>query len=324
MIEDRVTKTIEIRTNNFIISLQRTVYNFNIDLIDDSIVIKAKSLKENNLFERNFQLPILQANNKYFNFFNISEIFKLIKKKINSQSISIKNLDYCLILTLIFDFDGSKTKIDLSIPRILNENYSSDTDGFSRVFVELLEKFKNFENVFYENSKIIRNDEIILLSRFIGLNPENIILNRIYRGTEDGDNPENFHQKCDLKYPTITVIEALNGQRFGGYTAVPWDSSNNWKNDIRAFIFSLSRKKKLKPKDDIKSIYCDKNHFATFGSGHDIFISNNYFSSSSSYSKLVTYEDNINRGDIKKEHFLAGGYNFIIKEMEVFQVNDIN
>ena len=83
MIEDRVTKTIEIRTNNFIISLQRTVYNFNIDLIDDSIVIKAKSLKENNLFERNFQLPILQANNKYFNFFNISEIFKLIKKKIN-------------------------------------------------------------------------------------------------------------------------------------------------------------------------------------------------------------------------------------------------
>ena len=52
MIEDRVTKTIEIRTNNFIISLQRTVYNFNIDLIDDSIVIKAKSLKENNLFER--------------------------------------------------------------------------------------------------------------------------------------------------------------------------------------------------------------------------------------------------------------------------------
>ena len=316
----RSIKTIENKSNSFIISLNSAIYNFNIDLKDDSIIINAKTLKDNKNFERVFQLSDLQTSHKYFNFFDLTEIFKLIKKKINSESISISDMDSCLILTLIFDFDENKKKIDLSIHRLIKEDNSNNSDGFLTVFLGLLDKFKSFENVFLENSKIIRNDEIKLLSSFIKENQENMSLKRIYRGSDDGDNPEQFHKKCDGIYPTITVIETLNGLRFGGYTSVPWDCSSSYKNDIRAFVFSLSRKKQLKSENDLKSIYCDRSHFATFGSGHDIFISNKYFSSSTSYSNLVTYGVKDNLDEIKKDYFLAGSYNFIVKEMEVFHV----
>ena len=158
MNEVRSIKTIENKSNSFIISLNSAIYNFNIDLKDDSIIINAKTLKDNKNFERVFQLSDLQTSHKYFNFFDLTEIFKLIKKKINSESISISDMDSCLILTLIFDFDENKKKIDLSIHRLIKEDNSNNSDGFLTVFLGLLDKFKSFENVFLENSKIIRND----------------------------------------------------------------------------------------------------------------------------------------------------------------------
>jgi hypothetical protein len=51
-----------------------------------------------------------------------------------------------------------------------------------------------------------------------------------------------FHELCDNKGPTITIIKSKTHQRiFGGYTDLPWKSGNNEvvKGNQNSFIFSI-------------------------------------------------------------------------------------
>jgi hypothetical protein len=42
------------------------------------------------------------------------------------------------------------------------------------------------------------------------------------RGSEDGYSSQVFHQKCDNKGPTLSIIQSDQGKIFGGYSMVPW------------------------------------------------------------------------------------------------------
>ena len=48
----------------------------------------------------------------------------------------------------------------------------------------------------------------------------------IFSTKTDGDSPSVFHSKCDHKYNTLTLIEAVNNRRFGGFTNLPWCSAD--------------------------------------------------------------------------------------------------
>ena len=61
----------------------------------------------------------------------------------------------------------------------------------------------------------------------------------LYRASVDGFQSSNFHQKCDNIANTVTIIRSTNRNVFGGFTTQAWDSSNSYKNDDNAFIFSL-------------------------------------------------------------------------------------
>ena len=59
------------------------------------------------------------------------------------------------------------------------------------------------------------------------------------RGSVDGFSSEVFHQKCDNKGPTLTVIKA-NDRVFGGFTKLEWDNNSGRKyNDTDAFLFRV-------------------------------------------------------------------------------------
>ena len=47
-------------------------------------------------------------------------------------------------------------------------------------------------------------------------------LQKIMRGSEDGFSSSIFHQKCDNKGPTLTIIQSDQGKIFGGYSMIPW------------------------------------------------------------------------------------------------------
>lgn len=64
----------------------------------------------------------------------------------------------------------------------------------------------------------------------------------LYKGSEDGMNPEAFHSKCDNKGPTIVFVKVKDSDDvIGGYTTQPWCSSENYALDNDAFVFSIEK-----------------------------------------------------------------------------------
>ena len=96
----------------------------------------------------------------------------------------------------------------------------------------------------------------------------------LYRLTRDGDNPQAFHSRCDNKGTTIIFIKNYsNGYRFGGYTTVPWRGDNTYRQDSKAFVFSLNNKRKfpIKNINDSNAVGHYKDYGPIFGGDTDIY-----------------------------------------------------
>jgi len=66
----------------------------------------------------------------------------------------------------------------------------------------------------------------------------------IFRASKESFSATKFHQKCDNKGPTITIIESTNGNVFGGYNELDWSTNSQYGNTNNNFLFILSNKKK--------------------------------------------------------------------------------
>ena len=62
----------------------------------------------------------------------------------------------------------------------------------------------------------------------------------IFRGTRDGMTNTAFHNKCDNKGETITLIKNEKGNLFGGYASISWTGNNNYYSAPESFLFTLS------------------------------------------------------------------------------------
>ena len=64
----------------------------------------------------------------------------------------------------------------------------------------------------------------------------------LYRGSRDGWEAINFHQKCDYKPNTLSLFQIKNGDCIGGFTSASWSSPKSWeyKYDPSAVLFNLS------------------------------------------------------------------------------------
>ena len=148
----------------------------------------------------------------------------------------------------------------------------------------------------------------------------------LYRGTRDGFVAKDFHSKCDGHTNTLTLLKAKESQFiFGGFTTVSWNSSNNFKSDPNAFIFSLTNKDnkplkmKIDPNQHKYAIGCHSSFGPRFGD--DISISNNANTTMDSYSYLGwTYSHpQYAKGTDEAFTFLAGSRNFQLDEIEVYE-----
>ena len=173
-----------------------------------------------------------------------------------------------------------------------------------------------------KNSDILYSkEEFVQILKGIGKSFEfkikNIIL--LYKASKDGDSSSAFHQKCDGKSFTITIVKTTTNKRFGGFTVFSWNSTGNYYSDRYAFIFSLDNKENYYINDSSgkNAIYCDSNYGPTFG-GHDFYISNGCKSNSDSYDNTESTYFSKN-----KKNALAGEYNFTVNDYEVFQLDII-
>jgi hypothetical protein len=152
----------------------------------------------------------------------------------------------------------------------------------------------------------------------------------LYRGSRDGFEARDFHTKCDGHSRTLTLCKAFNsGYIFGGYTNVCWSSSNQYKADSDAFIFSLTNKDQSPCKIRVDSkcvqyaICCHREYGPTFGQGHDLHIANEanrMGDDTACHSNLCqTYKHHLYKvGSNEALAFLAGSYKFRLSEIEIY------
>ena len=145
----------------------------------------------------------------------------------------------------------------------------------------------------------------------------------IYRATRDGFKGEDFHNKCDGKSNTLTVIRTINQCIFGGFTSVPWTKNDGFKQDPYAFLYSYVNKsnKKLiiKCSEPENAIYCNQNYGPCFGND-DIKISDMSNLNNESESVLgYIYGDSLfEYGSDESKNFLADSKFFQTEEIEVY------
>ena len=140
-------------------------------------------------------------------------------------------------------------KLIATIKRIENENINLK-ERLTKVEkkLEIKEEEKKKIELSFEVTTLISDNEKKLLDDLILENTEKKF-NLLYRLTRDGEGCSTFHTKCDGKGPTIIIIQTTSGYKFGWYTSINWDNTtNNYKKDELAFIFSLNKKKKYKIK----------------------------------------------------------------------------
>ena len=164
-------------------------------------------------------------------------------------------------------------------------------------------------------------------------------INLLYRGSRDGFLARTFHEKCNYKGETFSIIESTTGYIFGGYTKINWDNTEwNGKNgkdncsrrdgDGDEFVFTLNNPHGFMPtKYNIKdawknhSICCDVNLGPIYGC-NDIRIEDNCDKNWNSF-RFYDFEPGeycfqYNNG--KNRLTFTGEYRYKVKEIEVFQI----
>ncbi|CAB4377868.1 unnamed protein product [Rhizophagus irregularis] len=71
--------------------------------------------------------------------------------------------------------------------------------------------------------------------------------NLIYRASRDGFTAEAFHENCDDRGATITIVKIKGSEQiFGGFNPFDWDLCGDYKTTKNSFIFSFMDRKNMK------------------------------------------------------------------------------
>ena len=78
---------------------------------------------------------------------------------------------------------------------------------------------------------------------------------------------EDFHKRCDMKGPTLTLMRVKDGPCIGGFTLCQWtsDEIGFWQTDRSAVLFNLTDKRKFPCQESQQAIFCYKDYGPCFG-----------------------------------------------------------
>jgi hypothetical protein len=151
----------------------------------------------------------------------------------------------------------------------------------------------------------------------------------LWRGSRDGFNATDFHSRCDGHANTLTLILDTDGNIFGGFTPVEWESAS-WKykcdNSLRSFLFTLKNPHNtpamtfaLKPEKKEYAIYAHSSCCPIFGGGHDLRVHSQCNTNTNSYTHYIGHTYTNNSG-VANDKLFTGSTHFKVKEIEVFEI----
>ncbi|PKY47724.1 hypothetical protein RhiirA4_463085, partial [Rhizophagus irregularis] len=239
------------------------------------------------------------------------DIWDKIIEWANAQSNGITSNITKLIIQPFISFINFKeiSRLDFYLKVRSFENIFDD-----KLYIEILEhySFNDFQIVNHIDSQIINLKEASFIANRIRITKRQrreVIynFNLLVRGSRDGFSEKIFHEYCDDKGSTITIVHVKNSNEIlGGFNPFNWESwkSNKDRNNLENSIFS-------KVVDNKNAIYNSPDYGPCFGGGKsdiELFRREKY-----GRCVMTSYEKAIRQD----EKF------FEVDEYEVFQVSKI-
>ena len=321
----------------------------NLNKLSQTITSKKEDLKlniqklftkiRNELNNREDEL-LLEADKQFDNLYNDKtfEQYKNIQNKIKQSLEKSKNIKFNK--DNLVSYINECINIENNIKNInqVNEDFkkcqSDNGDNIKVVYDDKLNSI--FENikllgkilVFHKDnnldSVILNNDlnskELIYNWIKEKINKDLIKFEKIFTMTKNGSSCKDFHNYCDNKGPTLTLVKTTKKKIFGGFTPLNWENKPGfYKYDLNdeTFIFSINLMKKYNLINKEKgAIYCNSENGPNFG-GRDFCIDKNMRKGDSYANKNSNFLSDNNlelideKGDNKK---------FDVEEFEVFKV----
>jgi hypothetical protein len=182
--------------------------------------------------------------------------------------------------------------------------------------------------------------------------------NLLWQGSRDGFGAKAFHDRCDGRANTLTIIQDTDGNVFGGFTPVEWaspvwnnqggDKNNTLRGDdsLRSFLFTLRnphsvppRKFALKAEGKHRAIICRYGRGPVFGdlpvsdrcciwqemslASGCISVSSDCNANEDSSTHIGTHwSDREYANDTDVEDFFTGAERFTVGDIRVYQITD--
>jgi len=143
----------------------------------------------------------------------------------------------------------------------------------------------------------------------------------LFKASRDGFNRKAFHDRCDNKGSTITVVKSQFNQVFGGYANTSWDSASHYIKSSKNFIFSISMNKIFREKEN-QSEQLNEINYGPWFDGTYFGIGNYKDNWNTDSCACVDYSSSSGRHFESSHPCISGSNNehFSVKEVEVFQV----
>ncbi len=142
-----------------------------------------------------------------------------------------------------------------------------------------------------------------------------------YRRSEHGAQASTFHNLCNNKGPSISLIKTNTNQIFGGYNPLSWKSSGSYANTTQSFLFSVTNNAKFPYCNNAaNSVYDAPNYGPTWGGNHDLYVEGNMTTgyANPGYSHCCPNPPGCN-SCTACQNLMAGSYNsWQIVELEVW------
>ena len=280
-------------------------------------------------YKRKYNLNEIKENKFFYMCENVQDVYEELDNLINSQlneNLKGEILEESNFIILRIPLNTKKIKeclfqideIVSNTEQKFNELYSTinelkiQLENKDQQIKTLQKEINEIKSIFQEQIKKEKEriSELNNISKWIDPNKK-ITYNLLFKKTRDGDTTQRFHAFCDNKGKTVTIIETIEGNKFGGFTNENWDKSKCKKNE-NDFVFSLNLNKMYKLKSG-DSIYCGESEGPYFGhddSSADIRINNN----------TLNYGETIGNSYGSNKELNGGKKEFIVKEIDVYQV----
>ena len=245
---------------------------------------------------------------------------KMIKEKLNNQNneLEISKESYKALLE-----ENSQIKKRLEvIENYIKSKVNDNNHNYDNNIYNNYDNFnKNNINQFFDfiKSKIIRNNkEKNKLLEWISEKGKIQKINLIYNSKIDGDEAENFYDKCAYKGPTISLIKTKKGRVFGGFAKSEWIKGRKAIEDKNAFLFSLDNLEKYKILKPQYAIYsANDGYFLIYGNNCDAC---GIYLYSKKHRKKTKENHQTKVYDVPSNNCLSGETEFTVEEIEVYQI----